>query len=248
MFKWMKGRHGQDGKSRGRLSPILEPMALLDGYARLAAEYWAEIDAGRKVHPLEALAPQASIVDLWSAALIETMGYLVKYSAPDPSVHADIAKQVDTIREILRQYASGSHERKELQNAASGIWPSYDFMRRTARLAGETTFGAMDGNVVFVGLLSRLTAELPKWEAGPPSTMAMPKTVIEIVSEDVAAKTKLLALSLKLGPSYLTNWRHFLERIADEEERRKTNEVMQLILVSTSPDDYWARRSLSYES
>jgi len=97
----------------------------------LASLYWEEIRTGKRTHPLTKQT-DVSIVDLWNDALVEAMGYLVKYSAPNPMVFAETREQVDTMTEILRQYRCGDHKRKAMPNPAAGVWPVYDFLRQTA--------------------------------------------------------------------------------------------------------------------
>ncbi|MDF1600264.1 hypothetical protein PZ895_10865 [Mesorhizobium sp. YIM 152430] len=244
IFDWLKRRQAEKSSAelQATIAPVMAPMALLGAYSELAAEHWAGINSGKIAYPLVEMSRTASVVELWNAALIESMGYLVKYSAPDPTVFAMVPKQMETITEILRQYDAGVWERRELLNPASGIWPTYDFMRKTAIDAAEATFGGLSSTQIFDTAIPALRAELPKWQAGPRTANTLPRTAIEIIADDVEAKTKLIALTLKFGRSYVNMFKAMTSQIPDEVERQKVEESMSLILVAKNPDEYWARR------
>lgn len=243
IFNWLKQKKQEKMEQElAFLQPIMRPAMLLRAYAELAGEYWADINARKKTHPITTR-QGSNVVDLWNDALIEGMGYLVKYSAPDPTVFVDPRHQVATMNAIIRRFHTGGYKEKSLPEPAAGVWPVYDWLRTTAVQAGETTFGGMDEDAVYSDLIRGIITELPKWVAGPPPMGAMPRTALEVINDDVEAKTKLLALTIQLGPDYLAAKKTMAERLpANDPGRREFDTIFSTLMVAKSPDDYHTRR------
>lgn len=245
IFNWLKQRKQErlEREFGEFLSPIIGPVSLLRAYGELGSEYWAEINAGRKKHPITTR-QDSNVIDLWNDALIEGMGYLVKYSAPDPTVFVDIRHQVATMTAIIRRHQSGAYKERFLPEPAAGVWPVYDWLRTTARQAGEITFGGMDGEAVYADMVRGIAAELPKWSAGPPPIGSMPRTALEVIADDVEAKTKLLALTIQMGPDYLGTKKAMSDTLPlNDPGRRAFDEMFSTIMVAKNPDDYHTRRA-----
>jgi len=244
IFKWLKGQKRERNRNEihRAISPLIEPVAQLGAYAELGAEYWEQIHTGKKPHPITAQ-KNSSVVGIWNDALIEAMGYLVKYSAPNPMVFVEPQHQVATINAILRRYHTGDYRKKELTEPAAGVWPVYDWLRQTAVEVAEVTFGGLDEENVYEDLVRGLIAVLPKWAAGPSGMNILPKTALEVIADDVEKKTKLLALTIQFGPYYEGMQRSIAEKLPEGSPGRlEFDEAFATILAAKNPDDYAERR------
>lgn len=243
IFNWLKQKKREKDIAAFRevFEPSLGPAMLMHAFADLAAEYWKDVNAGKKSHPITTRRG-SNVVQLWNDALIEGVGYLIKYSAPDPTVFVDPRHQVATMETIVRHYQAEHHLRQQITVPADGVWPVYDWLRKTAAQAGEKTFGGIDENSVYGYLIPALTTELPKWKAGVPSSGEVPRTALQIIVDDVEAKAKLLALTIQLGPDFMTMKKMMSDRISSEPSRREFNDMFATIMSAKNPDDYLRRR------
>ncbi len=194
---------------RGLMSGFIGSQALVTALAETIQSYGSAVRAGKMTSPAHRR-DGASVVELWADIRIEALWGLFGFGVADPSLLADPRQQEFLLTAFLddRVHLEMPQPRgAPIPDTVQSIMSVYHFLstvgsevcdretdRETLRQAERSILGCLEHAA------GEARGHWSAFLAAP--KLPLPKTLIELIYDDVNAKTKSIALSTRFGPTY----------------------------------------------
>lgn len=217
MWGFFRRKRAREETARAFMSAMIEPQVLVTALAETVLSYGSALQAGKMAGPAHRR-DGASAVELWDGVRIEALRSLFGFGSADPFLLADPRQQEILLAAFLddRVHLEMPQPRgTPVPDTIQSIMGVYNHLslvgtevcdRETDREALE-----LEDRSILDRLEEGALDIRKQWQTFlEASSLPLPKTLIELIYDDVTAKSKSIALSKRFGPDYEAGIR-FLE-------------------------------------
>ncbi|WP_371385678.1 hypothetical protein [Pseudodesulfovibrio karagichevae] len=251
MFGLFKKRKKKPSKEL--FSSMFSSLALLSAVQDAYNDYAKRVNEGEVVYPAHRRKGDG-IVPVWHDVRTEALGTMFGFGESDI---ASLAKRESTCQLML--LSSFLKERPHLEfpqprgevvaDTIQAVWQIYLYLSAVGKEVCDRETDSDQLSLSGKGILDSLEARAvllrSEWEifqsklsSGASSLAEIPKTVFDVVFEDVTKKTKSIALSCFFGPNYESNIKRLkAEAGGDKEKLKAINEIVAKLMEASTPDE-----------
>lgn len=228
------------------------PQSLAVAIAGIVREHVDDIRTGRATYPAHER-ENAGAVEIWCDLRIEALHGLFNFGKSDIILLANQRRQPELLTCLLdeRPHLEMPQPRGEtVPDTIQALWQVYVYLdkvgskvcdretdRTTLKLAGRSILDDLTFQA------QRLRSEWKDFEDAlnskekPP--LGKPRTLLDLLYEDVTAKTKSIALSAKFGPDYEANMTYIVARFSEKHgDASEVRATMDHLLSAKDPDEF----------
>ncbi len=261
MFKWLKNisrRSEHAAPPKGSFADrLLSPPALVMAVARVTHEYVASVKAGAFTYPAFKREGE-SVLGVWRDTRLEALSKLFLFGESDPMLLGDLRQQTALCNCYIdeRAHLEWPQPRGEkIADTVQAVWQIYVYLSEigtavldretdpaTLKINSQSILDSLNATIEAIATEWRAFESAVKFDAGP--LPIMPQTWIEVVYEDVTAKTKSIALSAKFGPLYESAIKTLESMLLQEggpsaiEDAERFRETSARVLNAKDPDNF----------
>lgn len=262
-FRSDEGRHKSDVASL--FDDFIKPMALVAALAKIIHAYVRDGEKGRISVPAYKR-KNASVVEVWRDTRIEVLSPLWMIEGSNVALLADHRRQKELMDCLLdeKPHLESPHKPRghEVPDTVQAIFQVYGVIQKIGSevvcMETDRMNLELQKKTIFDEFFSKAENLKEEWlnfendlkepKSSNEGDFNLPKTVIEILYEDVTAKTKFIALAAVLGPYYRAGiefvknvMRERMEKDGASENEideavQKLRASAQRVLAATDPD------------
>jgi hypothetical protein len=259
MFGWFKKKPPPklSSEMEGLAKRLIGPGALMVAIAEQVGDYTNAVKAGRLSYPAHRRkmgSARSSVVAIWSDLRNEAMHKMFGFGRADLFLLSDWRHQFDLLNTFLdeRPHLEFPQPRGQTESdTLQAIWQVYIYLDAVGSEVGdrETDHAQLkaNGRDILTDFTTEAATLRDLWgahrramKAGAEPLPGLPRTMIEILVEDVTAKAKSIALSTVFGPFYESNILYMEELVRKdgrEGDLERVKASMARVLAAKDPDD-----------
>lgn len=257
MFGWLKKKHrpATSGELEAFAKKWLGPQSLIAAIAETVGDYVDDVQAGRVTYPAHRR-EGASVVDIWRDLRLEALERLFNFGEADAFLLSDQRQQLGLLACFIdeRPHLEMPQPRGEtIPDTIQAMWQVYVYLDAVgSEVADRETDRAtlkLSGHSILDNLTTQAKALRERWQAfenavrsGEEALPEMPRTLIEVLYEDVTGKAKSVALSTVFGPSYENGIKYLEKLVAEKGERAAdVRATIDRVLAAKDPDEFMGK-------
>lgn len=247
MLKWLKSKLGsQPDPLEAQLRQLIDAPALATAIAEAVGDYFGAVKSGAQEFPIHRN-EKASLVAVWSGVRLEALRGLFGYGKSEPFLLSDFREQQTVFASFLDdrpQFEMPQPRGETLPDTIQGVGQVYYYLSNVgSELADRETDNdglKIEGRSIYDDINRACEAARVDWRnwRAAPSQSKMPKTFIELLYDDVTAKSKSIALSKVYGPLYENGIKFVEELMTEPSDRAKFRATIERVLNATDPDHF----------
>lgn len=245
MLKWLRSKlWSQPDPLEVQLRQFFDAPALATAIAEVVGEYFGAIKVGTQIFPIHRK-EHTNVFEVWSGVRIEALRGLFNYGMSDPFLLSDFREQQAVLSSFLDdrpQFEMPQPRGEAIPDTIQGVGQVYNYLSKVGSdLADrETDYETLKSNNRSIYVEINRVCEIARgewtdWRAAP-SQLKVPKTFIELLYEDVTAKSKSIALSKIYGPLYESGISYVESLMENPSDKAKFKVNIQSVLKATDPD------------